>query len=195
MARSKVVAGIIGSLVLGVLVFGLSACGSKDSESPKGSGSSSQSQASQPSAATAAPAAPAAAPAQGTLNAAEFFTKADAEAVLGKPVNDPSLRGNGVTVSSVNFGASDFSAIALQVNTGATTQNFDQAQAASKSISGADPVPVAGVGEKAYWAGGKLNQLNILKNSKLLIITVMGKGDQSMELAKQAAQKILPRVP
>lgn len=201
MMKSKVVAAVILTLVLGVLMVGLSACGSKENEPVKDPAPSGALQASQP-ATPAAPASPApdaaaapAPPVQSKINAAEYFTKADAEAVLGKSVSDPGVQGNGVTNSNVNYVATDFSAVSLYVNAGATTQSFDQAQAASKSISGVDPVPVAGLGEKAYWAAGKLNQLNILKHSNLLIITVMNRGDKSLDLARQAAERILPRVP
>lgn len=199
--KSKVVAPAILTLVLGVLMLGLSACGSKENEPVKGPAPSGAPQASQPATpaapASSAPDAEAAAapPVQAKINAAEYFTKADAEAVLGKSVSDPGVQGNGVTNSNVNYVATDFSAVSLYVNAGATAQSFDQAQAASKSISGVDPVPVAGLGEKAYWAAGKLNQLNILKHSNLLIITVMNRGDKSLDLARQAAERILPRVP
>jgi hypothetical protein len=201
MMKSKVVAPVILTLVLGVLMLGLSACGSKENEPVKGPAPSGAPQASQPATpaapASSAPDAEAAAapPVQAKINAAEYFTKADAEAVLGKSVSDPGVQGNGVTNSNVNYVATDFSAVSLYVNAGATAQSFDQAQAASKSISGVDPVPVAGLGEKAYWAAGKLNQLNILKHSNLLIITVMNRGDKSLDLARQAAERILPRVP
>lgn len=201
MMKSKVVAPAILTLVLGVLMLGLSACGSKENEPVKGPAPSGAPQASQPATpaapASSAPDAEAAAapPVQAKINAAEYFTKADAEAVLGKSVSDPGVQGNGVTNSNVNYVATDFSAVSLYVNAGATAQSFDQAQAASKSISGVDPVPVAGLGEKAYWAAGKLNQLNILKHSNLLIITVMNRGDKSLDLARQAAERILPRVP
>jgi hypothetical protein len=191
--RLKVIAPVVRSLLLGVLMIGLAACDSKENE-PVASALSSTSEASQP-AAPVAPAAPAPAQAQAKINAAEFFTKADAEAVLGKTVNEPTLQGDGATMSNVSYVAADFSGVSLYVRPGASAKTFEEAQAHSKSISGADPMPVEGLGDKAYWAAGKLNQLNVLKHSNLLIVSVMGKGDQSLDLAKQAAEKILPRVP
>jgi hypothetical protein len=187
MMKSKVIAPVAWSLVLGVLMLGLAACGSKENE-PKGSTPSSKSETSQS-------AAPAAAPAQTKINAAEFFTKADAEAVLGKPVNDPTIQGDGIYTSNVSYIATDFTGISLYVRAGTSPRTFEEAQAKSKSISDVDPVPVAGVGEKAYWAGGKLNQLNVLKNQNWLIISVFAGGEQSLDLTKKAAEKILPRVP
>ena len=90
MMKSKVVAPVILTLVLGVLMLGLSACGSKENEPVKGPAPSGAPQASQPATpaapASSAPDAEAAAapPVQAKINAAEYFTKADAEAVLGK---------------------------------------------------------------------------------------------------------------
>mgnify|MGYP001342072641 CR=1 FL=1 len=175
---------LVWSLVLVGLTLGLAACGTKENE-PQGSDSKNTSEASQPTTP---------APAEATINAAEFFTKADAEAVLGSPVNDPTTQG-GVASSNCTYIATNFSGIGLYVRGGTTPTTFDQAQAASKSISNVDPVPVAGMGEKAYWAGGKLNQLNVLKSQYWLIITVFAGGDKSPDLAKQAAEKILARMP
>jgi len=188
MMKSKVNAPVVWSLALGILALGLVGCSKKENQ-PQGSAASSTPKGSKATV-PAAPAAP-----QGKLNAAEFFTKADAEAVLGKPVGNASAQGDGVYTSTCSYIASDFSGISLLVRASMTPEAFDQAQAASKSISGVDPVPVTGVGEKAYWAGGKLNQLNVLKNQKWLIITVTAGGERSLDLTKKAAEKILPRVP
>lgn len=190
MMRSKVIAPIAWSLVLGVLMLGLAACGSKESE-PETSAPSDKSEASQPP----APKASAPALAQERLNAAEFLTKADAEAILGKPVNDPTLQGDGVTTSNVGYVSSDFTSINLFVRGGTPLETFEQAQAKSKTVSDVDAVPIEGLGEKAYWAGGKLNQLNILKNHKWLIISAFPGNEKSLALTKQAAEKILARVP
>ena len=107
--RSKSVVSVVLSLVLVGLMLALAAC----SKEPAESGSKDKSGASQPTSPAPAPSpapsdtpAPAAAqepaptkdappaqdaaPAQGKLNAAEFLTKADAEAILGKPVADPT---------------------------------------------------------------------------------------------------------
>jgi hypothetical protein len=184
--RSKALIAVVASLVLVGLMLTLTACGSKENE-PEGSASNSTPGASQP-------ATPDQAPAQAKVNAAEFFTKADAEAVLGKPVGEPSVQSSGIT-SNVTYITSDFKGIGVFVRTGTTPTAFDQAQAASKSISGADPAPVAGLGEKAYWSGGKMNQLNILKNGHWLIITIPLGGETSLDLAKQVAEKVLARVP
>ena len=40
-----------------------------------------------------------------------------------------------------------------------------------------------------------MNQLHILKNRYWLIIMVPSAKDKSLDMAKQAAEKILPRVP
>lgn len=195
--RSKVIAPVAWSLVLGVLMLGLAACGSKENE-PKGPAATNQPQAAQPAAPVAeAPGGAASAPAtaaQDKLNVVEFFTKADAEEVLGKPVNEPSVQDTGGGSANVTYITSDFSGIGLFVRPHTTAQTFDEAQAKSKSVSGVDPVTIAGLGEKAYWVG-KSNQLNVLKNSHWLIITIPLGDEKSLDMAKKAAEKILPRVP
>ena len=54
---------------------------------------------------------------------------------------------------------------------------------------------IAGLGESTTGPAAKMNQLHILKNRYWLIITVRGGGEKSLDLAKQAAEKILPRMP
>ncbi len=183
MMKSKSVSPLVWSLVFMGLAIGLAAC---DSKEPQPSGSNDKSQASQP----AAPA-----PAAATINAAEFFTQADAEAVLGKPVNEPSVRNTGGGSSNVTYIASDLSGIGLFVRADTTPETFDQAQTKSKSISGEDPVPIPNLGEKAYWAGGKSNQLNVFKNRHWLIITIPAGGEGALDIAKKTAEKALARVP
>jgi hypothetical protein len=104
------------------------------------------------------------------------------------------VQNSGIT-SNVTYIATDFSGIGLFVRASTTARTFDEAQAASKSISGADPVPIEGLGEKAYWSGGKMNQLNVLKSGHWLIVTVPMGGDKSLDLAKLAAEKALARIP
>lgn len=186
--KSKSASLLIWSLVLTGLAVALVACDSK--ESPQAGADNSQATTSQPAAsAAAAPAAP-----QAKINAAEFFVKADAEAVLGSPVGDPTVQGDGVTSSNCTYVASNFQGAGLFVRAHTTPTIFDQAQAASKSVSNVDPVPIEGLGDKAYWAGGKLNQLNVLKGQYWLIISIFAGGEQSLDLARKAAEKILPRV-
>lgn len=182
--KSKSVSPLVWSLVLLGLAIGLVAC---DSKEPQPSGSNTgQTTTSQPAAR---------APAAATINAAEFFTKADAEAALGKPVGEPSVQNTGGASSNVTYIASDFSGIGLFVRANTTPETFDQAQAKSKSISGEDPVAVPNLGEKAYWAGGKSSQLNVFKNRHWLIITIPAGGEGSLDIAKKAAEKALARVP
>jgi hypothetical protein len=177
----------VWSLVLVCLAVGLVACDSRDPQ-PSGSGAG--------EAAPSQPAAPeVSGPVKATVNAAEFLTRADAEAVLGKPVGEPSVQNTGGGSSNVTYITSDYSGIGLFVRPNTTAQTFDESQAKSKSVSDVDPATIAGLGEKAYWVGGKVNQLNVLRNRHWLIITIpMGDGS-SLEVAKKAAEKILPRVP
>jgi len=180
--RSKSVSPIVWCIVLAGIMLALAAC---DSKEPPASGSNDASQPSQP----ASPE-----PAAAQINAADFFTRADAEAVLGQSVGEPAVRNSGIT-SNVTYIAADFSGIGLFVRASTTARAFDEAQAASKSILGADPVPIEGLGEKAYWSGGKVNQLNVFKSGHWLIVTIPMGGDKSLDLAKLAAGKALARIP
>jgi hypothetical protein len=165
-------------------MLGLNACAKK--QPPSGAGSAPG--ASQPAASAPAPAA-------AKINAAEFFTKADAEAVLGKSVSEPAVQDTGSGSSNVTYIASDLSGIGVYVGTGTSVTTFDGAQAKSKAALGADPVPVANVGEKAYWTGGKANQLNVLQKGYWIIVTIPTAGDNALDLAKKAAEKVLARIP
>ncbi|MGE5294918.1 MAG: hypothetical protein ACM3VT_08815 [Solirubrobacterales bacterium] len=195
MMRLKLASSLVWSLILAGVAIGLAAC---DSKEPPKSGSSNDKtgtvqQTATPPAATAPAPVQAQAPAQAKLNAAGAFTKADAEAVLGKLAAEPTVTGDGQTWSNCAYVSAEFTSVGLMIRH-ITPAAFDNAQAMSKSQSGVDPVAVTGFGEKAYWAGGKLNQLNVLKSGKWLIITVAPGDDKSLDLAKKAAEKILPRV-
>lgn len=58
---------------------------------------------------------------------------------------------------------------------------------ASKDLSGVDPEMVEGLGDKAYWSGGKLNQLNVFKGNDWYIISAFMPGygkDKAIEIMK-----------
>jgi hypothetical protein len=56
------------------------------------------------------------------------------------------------------------------------------------------PETVTGLGDRAYWAGGLVKQLNVLAGDTWLVISDSpGRGLDELGPAKQAAAKILGR--
>jgi hypothetical protein len=73
-------------------------------------------------------------------------------------------------------------------------QVFADAMAQSKNLSGVAPVKISGVGDQAYWAGGTLTQMNVLKGDAWYIMNVrVPNGNEqakALELAKLVMGKI-----
>jgi len=184
--KSKPVWNLIGNVMVCSWIVCLAACGSGPSRQSARSG-----------APTGGPQA-AAAPHKAGINAPDFLTRSDAAAVLGKAVGDASVSGDGVNYSSCNYMAKDMSGVGLLVRVygdDATAKTvFEQAKAQSRSLSNADPVAIEGLGEEAYWAGGNLNQMNVLKGNHWLVVSVFFGEKQSQQLAQTAAEKVLARL-
>ena len=132
------------------------------------------------------------------MDASEILTKEDAEAILGKPIENPEVSGAGTTVSTCNYYAADASGIGLLVRSAPDSDSariiFEQARLQSKSMSFVEPQQIAGLGDMAYWAGGNLNQMNVLEGKYWLIFTVFSGKDRSLELGKQAAERAIARL-
>jgi hypothetical protein len=74
----------------------------------------------------------------------------------------------------------------------AARQAFERAHVLSQTVSGAPPETIEGLGDRAYWAGGKVNQLNVLAGSTWLVISdTQGPGLDQQAPARAAAAKIL----
>ena len=74
-------------------------------------------------------------------------------------------------------------------------RSFGQARDTSKELSGADPQVIDGLGYSAYWTGGNLKQMNLLKGDAWLIITAStGNGTDPLEASKSVSRKILARM-
>jgi hypothetical protein len=72
---------------------------------------------------------------------------------------------------------------------------FRQARDTAKELSGTEPQVIDGLGESAYWTGGNLKQLNVLKGDAWLIITATsGNGADPLEASKNVSLKILARM-
>lgn len=135
---------------------------------------------------TPEPTAAATAPASSGKQACQIFTPEIAKKYLGE-VKEPTVN-NGPITSNCTYASSGdkFGAITLLVKHSSVTEQAG-AITASKDLSGVDPVMVEGLGDKAYWAGGKLNQLNVFKGNDWYIISSFGDGygkDKAIEIMK-----------
>ncbi|HEV3457701.1 MAG TPA: hypothetical protein VHG32_14145 [Thermoanaerobaculia bacterium] len=154
-----------------------------------------------------APAARSAKPAENL--ACKLLTKDDAEALLGEPVQAPPVTSTMADIGVVSWRCGYLSANPkLQGPTSSTKvvtllvkhwqdptetrSAYEHAHALSQTISGQVPEPVAGLGERAYWAGGKVNQLNVLAGGDWLVVSgTQGPGLDQLAPAKAAAARIL----
>jgi hypothetical protein len=118
----------------------------------------------------------------------KLLSKEIVESVVG-PVGDAKTDGSGPASSNCMYLAEDFSGISLMI-TKSSSDSFQKSFEASKSISGVDPVKVDGVGESAFFAGGTLNQLNVLKNDNWMIFSAFGATDPQAT-TKKLADKVL----
>jgi hypothetical protein len=137
------------------------------------------------------------------IDACSLLTKADVESLLAEPVGAPATthtEAMGNTVTQCRYSApAGNKRVGLLLRQAATADEaakiFRQARDASKELSGADPQMIDGLGESAYWTGGNLRQLNVLKGDAWLIITASpGNGTDPLEVSKSVSRKILARM-
>ena len=136
------------------------------------------------------------------LEACSLLTKSDAESFLGEPVGAPATThteamGNIVTQCrySAPSGSKRVGLLLRQASSiDEAAKIFRQARDTSKELSGADPQVIDGLGDSAYWIGGNLKQLNVLKGDAWLIITASpGDGTDQLEASKTISRRILAR--
>jgi hypothetical protein len=178
------------SLGLLISVLGLAGCGgpkvetknASDKERPADSGTRSR----------------------GKIDACVLLTKEDVESFLAEPVGTPATthtEAMGNTVTQCRYSApSGSKRVGLLLRQAATVDEaakiFKQARETAKELSGADPQVIAGLGDSAYWIGGNLKQLNVLKGDAWLIITAnAGNGTDPLAASKSVSGKILARMP
>jgi hypothetical protein len=139
----------------------------------------------------------------GKVEACALLTKEDAESFLGEPVGTPATTHTeaiGNTVTQCRYIAtSGNKRVSLLLRQAATADEaakiFRQASDTSKELSGADPQVIGGLGDSAYWTGGNLKQLNVLKGDAWLIITASPRSETDpLEASKTIARKILGRM-
>jgi hypothetical protein len=135
--------------------------------------------------------------------ACKLLTRDDAEALLGGPVKEPPVTSAmaDIGVESWRCGYISVAQNPTKVVTllaqhwqepAAARKAYEHAHALSQSVSGQVPETVDGLGDRAYWAGGMVNQLNVLAGSDWLVISgTAGPGLDQLAPAKRAAAKIL----
>jgi hypothetical protein len=140
----------------------------------------------------------------GKVDACALLTKGDAESFLGESVGAPATthtEAMGNTVTQCRYNASSGNKrVGLLLRQAATADEaakiFRQARDTSKELSGAEPQVIDGLGESAYWTGGNLKQLNVLKGDAWMIITASsGNGTDPLEASKNISRKILAHMP
>lgn len=204
-------------LLLGLLLFVADGCDSKSGGAPPATPPTpSPSSAPPASAAVNKPASESGgaplkeAEAKPAPDACALLEKSEVAAVQGQQVTDakPSSRDDGQFLSSQCFyvAAAFDRSVSLEV-TERSPKNSDQdalknfwasrfegAKATKKKDL---PVPVAGVGDKAFWVGNdKLGALYALKKDKLVRVSVGGPGGASekIEKSKKLAEQVLRRL-
>lgn len=107
--------------------------------------------------------------------ACRYLTKEVAAKYMEGAVKEPEESNTAGTVSTCTVMSEKLDGVTLLVRRSASgveaaTVNAS-AIAESKTLSGVDPVMVEGLGDKAYWAGGKLNQMNVFKGRDWFILS------------------------
>lgn len=126
-----------------------------------------------------------------TPDACKYLTKEIAETVVGPIDSAPKTDGTSGAIGNCMYLSKDFSAVSLLIKANTSADEFQKGFEMSKSISGVDPVKVDGLGESAFWAAGKLNQMNILKGGNMMIVMIMGVKGDFQAVAKDVADKVL----
>ncbi|HXK59043.1 MAG TPA: hypothetical protein PLP42_04035 [Acidobacteriota bacterium] len=133
------------------------------------------------------------------ISACSLLTAEEAAEILGEPVEKPIESTTGNTISNCNWLTASFNSIGILVRRGYNAAEaesaFDLAYKQSKSLSGVDPEDISGLGEKAYWAGGRINQLNVYAGNYWLIIMANPDNSQDpLSVAKLVAVKALAKL-
>lgn len=135
--------------------------------------------------------------AQAGIDASQMLTKEEVGAILGTTILAVKTGGDGVGYSSATYITSDGSTIVLLVqpsrDAAAAQAVFEKNKGASKSTSGVDPEPVAGLGDRAFWAGGRANTLAVVTGRYWLSVAML-LIDSPKEPARKLAVKALQRL-
>jgi len=138
-------------------------------------------------------------PAQASLSNVDpctLITKAEAEAALGEPVQEPKVTTLGMrTCSFLPMKESlDKRVVSVGVQR-ASGPNLDAVKQAASETANTAPIP--GVGEKAVWEKGGVDELWILQGNALIrvVVSTPAKSESArLDAAKQLAQTVLSRL-
>lgn len=138
------------------------------------------------------------------VDACGLITPADAQELLGGPVKAPEnpISGEGTAiVTSCKYRAesADLNNVTLIVRRldtqDAAKQDFDQFKKDTESKLSVTPDEVSGIGDAAFWIGGALNQLAVLKGRDQLLISVNNpQAASQLEASRALAGKALARL-
>jgi hypothetical protein len=144
-----------------------------------------------------------------SLNACELFTAQDAlQFNGGRPVAprsstfDDASRSGSALSCSFNTAVStpdQPQVLGLEIKPAssaeAAARNLESSRAMLKRLAGGEIQEVPGMGEKAFFAGGTLSQLHVLKSNLVLVITAQTDNQpRSLYLAKLIAERVLQRL-
>jgi hypothetical protein len=134
--------------------------------------------------------------------ACELLSEDDARELLGGPVK-PALTSMHADIGLVasrcaylSETGSPIRVVTLLANrwqqAAGARQAFERAHVLAQTVSGQAPVNVPDLGERAYWAGGTVNQLNVLDGDTWLVVTcALGANPDLLGAARTAAARIL----
>jgi len=134
------------------------------------------------------------------LGSCSLLTADEVKTIMGADAK-PNESGAASTVSNCTWVTESGSGLGIMVrqatSAGEAEAVYANAISQSQGLSGVAPQNMPGFGDKAYWAGGNLKQLNVFKGNYWVIISVFaaGKDKDPLALAKAAAEKAIPRLP
>ena len=134
------------------------------------------------------------------LNSCSLLTADEVKAILGEEAQ-PKEGVGASTLSGCAWAATSGTSLGITVrqatSAGEAEAVYASAISQSQNVSGVPPQDMPGFGDKAYWAGGKLRQLNVFKGNYWVMISVFmpGQDKDPQAIAKAAAEKAIPRLP
>jgi hypothetical protein len=139
-----------------------------------------------------------------TIGACTVLSVADASAVLGGEVKstpgpEVTRPDGGSFVSNCGFSSDQARGINVILRQAADVSSlraqFTDAYKNIESVYGVKPQLLQNLGDSAFWIGGSVNELNVIKGGRWLTILTFGLSqDDRLSLAQNAAAKILPNL-
>jgi hypothetical protein len=190
------------ALLTAALMAGLAGCRAVESRDTLPVPATQPPQAPAPQSSAQAPAA------ASKFDACKLLTKADAEQILGKPVDSPTnpLQGDETySVDSCEYkvtGGTPLDNVTLIVTVPANGDParaqavFNSGKQQAQALYNAAPLDVPGLGDAAYWVGGAGNNLSILKGNIFVSLSASTqKGDSASPALLDLAKVVLGRLP